>query len=336
MVLSHYDIGVIEHLRNFPRGSRRSPKMRIKTGKGEYLLKRRAPGLDDPYRVAFAHELQLHLARRNFAVPGLLGTRGDNNSMLQFNGRVYELFNYIHGTRYERATAQANLAGAALGTMHRHMRDFMPQFDPPQGTFHAVNVEMKMLSVPPAILALEPHADSAAVKGGAEYLTRACKEAARRVDALGFRQWPRTILHGDWHPGNLLYRDGRIVAVFDFDSVLVEPHAAHVAKALLQFAMQTDKPEDPSTWPEGFDPQLMNAILRGYDDAAGQRLSPDERRSLPWLMIEAMVMETVVPLAATGSFARIPGSVFLGMVERKVRWIETHAETLDRDGGPPR
>src|SRR5262245_21845719 len=104
MVLSHYEIGVIEHLRNFPRASPRSHKMRIKTGKGEYLLKRRAPGLDDPYRVAFAHELQLHLARRNYPVPGLAGTRGDNNSMLQFNGRVYELFNYIHGTRYERST----------------------------------------------------------------------------------------------------------------------------------------------------------------------------------------------------------------------------------------
>jgi Ser/Thr protein kinase RdoA (MazF antagonist) len=289
--------------------------------------------LDDPYRVAFAHELQLHLARRSYAVPGLLGTRGDNNSMLQFNGRVYELFNYIHGTRYERSTAQANLAGAALGMMHLHMSDFLPQFEAPQGSFHGVSVEMKMASVPAAILSMEPQGDSAAVKNGAEYLARTYKESTRKADALGFRQWPRTILHGDWHPGNLLFRDGRIVAVLDFDSVRMEPHAADVANALLQFAMQTDKPEDPSTWPEGFDPHLIDAILRGYDEGTGQRLRSDERRALPWLMIEAMVMETVVPLAATGSFARIPGSVFLGMVERKVRWIERHAEALGSDGG---
>jgi len=39
-------------------------------------------------------------------------------------------------------------------------------------------------------------------------------------------------------------------------------------------------------------------------------------------------VETVVPIAATGSFARIAGSVFLAMVERKVRWISQRATTL--------
>src|SRR5437868_2120745 len=96
LVLSHYDVGVIENLRPFPRGSRRSPKLRIRSHHGEYLLKRRAPGHDDPYRVAFAHDLQLHLAARGYPVPGLIGTRGENNSMLQLSGRVYELFNYVH------------------------------------------------------------------------------------------------------------------------------------------------------------------------------------------------------------------------------------------------
>lgn len=328
MVLSHYDIGVIQQLRNFPRGSRRSPKVRIRSHRGEYLLKRRAPGQDDPYRVAFAHDLQIHLMQRRYPVAGIIGTRGDNNSMLQFNGRVYELFNYIHGTRYDRTAAHARLVGSTLGLLHRFGKDYIPQFDAPGGSFHAAPVEVRVGAIMPAVRAVEPQCDASAVAGTADYLLNVYKQAAKRVDDLGFRTWSRTILHGDWHPGNLLYGGAGIAAVLDFDSVRLEPRVADVANALLQFSMNMDKPEDPAGWPEGFDPVLIGSILQGYDESVVVRLSPAERQSLAWLMIEAMVIETVVPIAATGSFARIAGSTFLSMVERKLRWIERHAEAL--------
>lgn len=332
MVLSHYDIGVIQQLRNFPRGSRRSPKVRIKSHRGEYLLKRRAPGQDDPYRVAFAHDLQIHLLQRRYPVAGIIGTRGDNNSMLQFNGRVYELFNYIHGTRYDRTPMNARLVGSTLGLLHRHATDYIPQFDAPSGSFHGAPVDARMGAIVPAVRSAEPQIDHAALCRTSDYLLGVYKQAARRVDELGFRTWPRTVLHGDWHPGNLLYRDATMAAVLDFDSVRIEPRTADVANALLQFSMNMDKPEDPATWPEGFDPALIAAILQGYDESVVVRLSPAERQSLAWLMIEAMVIETVVPIAATGSFARIAGSTFLCMVERKLRWLERHADALARVG----
>ena len=73
-VLSHYDLGVIEQLRAYKRGSPRAPKVRIRTRRGDFLLKRRAPGRDDPYRVAFAQSIQLHLQRHGYPdlVPRIL------------------------------------------------------------------------------------------------------------------------------------------------------------------------------------------------------------------------------------------------------------------------
>jgi hypothetical protein len=44
IVLSHYSIGVIESVTEFPRGSRKAPKLLITTDQGKYLLKRRARG----------------------------------------------------------------------------------------------------------------------------------------------------------------------------------------------------------------------------------------------------------------------------------------------------
>jgi homoserine kinase type II len=57
-------------------------------------------------------------------------------------------------------------------------------------------------------------------------------------------------------------------------------------------------------------------------------LSKAELRAIPWLMIEALIAESAIPIAATGSFARMEGFSFLLMIERKVRWLQAHAEQL--------
>jgi hypothetical protein len=59
-------------------------------------------------------------------------------------------------------------------------------------------------------------------------------------------------------------------------------------------------------------------------------VSVAELKVIPWLMVEAMVAESVLPIAATGSFGRLEGYGFLQMIERKVRWVQTNAENLIR------
>ncbi len=329
MVLSHYDIGVIESLKSFPRGSRRSPKIKIRSRRGEFLLKRRASGQDDPYRVAFAHDLQLHLAQQAYPVAGLVGTRDENNSMLQFNNRTYEMFQYVHGTRYDKTQAQAAVVGAMLGHFHRLMHDFKSRYDPPVGGFHATpELDAKMALLGPAISNAEPGHDAKELAHTIDFLRVAYYDAARRVTELGFESWPRNIVHGDWHPGNLLFHEGEIAAVLDFDSARIEPRIVDLANAALQFSMAVGESDEPDDWPESLDARLMRALVRGYDQATDQPLTDAERSALPWLIVEDLIVESVVPIAATGSFARLPGSSFLRMVERKVKWLRPRAASL--------
>jgi Ser/Thr protein kinase RdoA (MazF antagonist) len=329
IVLSHYELGVIEQLRVFPRGSRRSPKLRIKSKQGEFLLKRRAPGQDDPYRVAFAHDLQLHLGRRGYPVAGLIGTRDDNNSMLQLNGRTYELFNYVQGTRYDKSPWAAREAGAALGRLHASLTDYQSMYDSKVGSFHAApEIDAKTALIPVAVGAVEPQADRRSVTETAEFLRRAYVDAAKRANECGLGSWPKVVLHGDWHPGNLLFRREQVAGVLDFDSARLEPRVIDVANAILQFSMPMTSPDDPAKWPDDLDLEVIRCMLGGYDEASGKPLTSHERTSLPWLMIEALIIESVVPIAATGSFARLAGSAFLEMIERKVKWIRPRATAL--------
>jgi Ser/Thr protein kinase RdoA (MazF antagonist) len=80
-------------------------------------------------------------------------------------------------------------------------------------------------------------------------------------------------------------------------------------------------------WPDTLDVRRMKALVAGYHDEA-EPLSADELAAVPWLMVEALILESVMPIAATGRFGPLSGHAFLGMVERKVRWIRKRARKL--------
>ncbi len=331
IVLSHYDLGSIGQIAVYARGSLRSPKVRIRAQRGEFLLKRRAPGRDDPYRVAFAHSVQLHLMDLGYPVPALVGTRDGNNSMLQLGGRIYEMFAYRPGRRYDGSPEATELAGGALGAMHRLLGDFRSPYQPPGGTYHAAaGMDEALSRIPEAVAAREPGADHAALRRMSESLGEAYRDAAAKVESRGFGDWPWRIIHGDWHPGNVLYGNGGVAAVLDFDSARLGPPVCDVANAALQFSMIWPAGADPDQGPAALDLDRIRGIVSGYRRSTGDTVGPDELAALPWLMTEALVLESVVPIAATGSFGRISGSRFLGMVEDKVRWIAPHADDVVR------
>src|SRR6478672_3992033 len=152
IVLSHFDIGIIDSIVDFPRGSRKAPKLLIVSEQGKFLLKRRARGKDDPYKVAFCHALQLFLASKQFPLPHLIGTRKENNSMLQLRGAVYELFEYIPGQGYSQTLEATFDSGRVLGLYHKLLEGFKTEWQPPSGSYHgAPSVETGLKSIPPSL-----------------------------------------------------------------------------------------------------------------------------------------------------------------------------------------
>ena len=128
VVMSHFDIGVIESIVEFPRGSRKAPKLLISSEQGKFLLKRRARGKDDPFKVAFCHALQLYLAGQQFPLPHLIGTRRENNSMLQWRNTVYEMFEYIPGQGYPQTLESTFDSGRILALYHKLLETFQSEW----------------------------------------------------------------------------------------------------------------------------------------------------------------------------------------------------------------
>jgi len=321
-VLSRYDIGIVHQVRPLSVGNSRAPKVVVAAEKGTYLLKRRPRGRDDLERVDFAHAVQKQLAAKSFPVTSLLTTTDEGTTALSMDNHIYEFFRFVEGTRYDGSIEATREAGRQLALFHKHLSDFKGPNEPSPWCFHDAALVRRHLK----LLSSDKRTEAARrMQAVADELLLRYDKSSARVDQLGFGSWKRQVVHGDWHPGNLLFEGQEVVAVVDFDSIRFAPAVTDLANGMLQFSIVGDRP-DPTQWSAHFDRGRLFEFFNGYHEVT--RLSERKRYGLIDLMIEAMIAEAVLPVAATGFFGRHSGQAFLEMILRKTKWLRRSRREL--------
>ncbi len=328
VALSHYDLGVIESITDFPRGSRRSPKAGIVCERGKFLLKRRTMSTARLDRVRFVHRVQNHLIAAGFPVAKLVPSRGGGQTLVQVRDHIYELFEFVAGQSYQHTMAESHDAGVMLARFHQATSNFaVPRaLAAPRGDYHdAAGVRTGLGAIGSTLSSHDSFSgDEAELATLIQYLLSQYDRAADAVNAAGLSTWPERIIHSDWHPGNLLFRNQKVVAVVDYDSLCCSRLAVDVANGALQFSIIGGG--DPDTWPDHLDEERLAAFLGGYESLIS--ISTNERRCIPWLMSEALIAECVPPITDTGSVGRWAGFRVLQMARRKLTWLESNAARL--------
>jgi len=298
-VLSRYELGKVESVREVPLGTPASPKAVVDCARGRMLLKRRARGVDAPGVVAFSHSVMLGCLRAGVCVPPLVGTRDQNNSMVQIDDRVYELFVYIEGQADPRTPAAAERAGRLLGELHGAMDTVMRGgigWTPPS----------EGAPIDPA------RADRAGLD---KEIAGPVRGLLERVAALAAGGEPG-LVHGDWHPGNVIFRGDEPVAVCDFDNTRMGSREREVAQGLAQFSLVRGAPgEPPARWAGEADLARLASHWRGYLALAPARLDP---RRVVGLMPGVLMEEAI----ASGH----PEIVLA--VLRKAQWLEDRRDEI--------
>lgn len=326
VVLSRYDLGPIESITEFQRGSRRRPKVGIVSKRGKFLLKRRTRAEAASARLAYSHRLQQHLSQVGFTLPTLIPVDTDGELVLQRGGYVYELFEFVRGQSYDGSGQQTQSSGRTLAAFHQAVASFPNPESPHHGDYHDCNPVMTALTTLPGAMSSHDSAmglESELIDLSVD-LVEPYERCCKITNDLGLRTWPCSVIHADWHPGNMLFRHQKVVAVVDYDAARSGQPVIDTANGLLQFSMLSAKHIE--NWPDEIDLPRARLFVEGY--VSLQPLTPEERMALPHLMIEALVAESVLPVAATGSFGRYQGVRFLNMVRRKVAWMEQHADEL--------
>lgn len=299
-VLARYELGQVHSVREVALGTPASPKALVDCARGMLLLKRRARGVDAPDLVAFTHELALGCLLSGVCVPPLVGTRDGNNSMVQTDDRVYELSVYIEGNTDPRTALSAERSGALLAELHRAMDAVRPTLT------WAAPVEAAVID-PDRVAPGKGRGVDAEIVGSVRgVLERAAAFTGRTTPGL---------VHGDWHPGNLVYRADEPVAVCDFDHARVGGREREVAQGLAQFSLtRGEVGQDPAAWPAEADLDRLSAHWRGYLRGGGT--------------VEAATVIGLLPgvLMEEGLGASDPRAVWL--VLRKAQWLEDRADEI--------
>ena len=252
-VLEQYPTGSVQSIREMIAGSSEAPKAVIECERGKLLLKRRARGLEHASLVGFAHEVILGCLERGVCVPPIIGTTADNNSMCQIGDQTYELFVFIEGTMFDQSVEHARQAGMLLGELHSVMDEVTTSFEP--------TVETKVVN-PDRVVGLDLSAD---------VLDRAKRVLEYGFDAHRANARGPAIVHGDWHPGNMIFDGPEIISICDFDNCRKGSRDRELAQALVYLSMKRPNadqiPSEAST-------EHMRAVWEGYTSRSSVDLNP--------------------------------------------------------------
>jgi Ser/Thr protein kinase RdoA (MazF antagonist) len=329
-VLSHYRIGDIAEIA--PAGGTAGKCWHVRAGGGRYFLRRRGPRTSAPEALAFDHGLRRHLVACDVpAAAPLVAASGE--TWVPLDGGVYELYLFVEGRAFRGGEAELAETARALARFHQAAATY-----PGRGRFSPVSKQFAVAAPEvggtervdaPALVAAalarmaETDPAFAPARAAAAALARECTDEA-------YRSLPRYLIHGDYHPGNLLYTDdGRIAGIFDLDWACEQTRCRDLADLLYFFAGRRARPLDASrieslTEAVALDLDRARLLLRTYHQALP--LTPEELRAVPpairarWL---AMRLE--------GS-AKVPPERRAWFVTRDIevplRWLEEHGEAL--------
>ena len=309
-VLKHYRVGAIKDIRELPEGSVYSPKVILETERGTLLLKRRARGLDLPALVAFGHEVVLGCMAQGLCIPPLLATEDDANSMVQYNDHVYELFVFIHGERFSPSRpSHAREMGALLHETYDAMDRVSTSFE---AATEPETIDLNRLAP------LAPNAES--LPGGMiDEFTRIMTYGQELAKANAQRP---ALVHGDWHPGNMIFRGETLVAVCDFDNTRIGSRDRELAQALIHASLIAPQPgQTAAVVPPEPARDRLSAFWEGYTRAGGRA----QARTIAGLMPAVMIDEALASLGAGLNEQRLS---LLTAVQRKAGWLDHNQQQL--------
>lgn len=213
-IREHYDLGLVKRPVPLPDAhQRRHRKLVVETGSGKFLAKtyKRDPVVLDALR--FQHRLSAHLGDNGLPVPRIQPTR-NGKRIAEMDTWAMELQQFIEGVPMKVSSDTLAISAEALGKFHEVCRDFpRPERDAQMWRFS---------QVPRAALgklyeAAMANADQRKVTDDCNRIALFLRDAQQELGTEQRSQFETGLIHGDWHGGNLMYRDEYLVAIVDLE-----------------------------------------------------------------------------------------------------------------------
>jgi Ser/Thr protein kinase RdoA (MazF antagonist) len=248
--LAAYDIGNLQDAA-FHSGTA-AKSWRVRSDRGEYLLRTRGTRTSGDDLVAFDHALRHHLIAHGVPTAVPMTSRG-GAGVVRVEGRTLELYPLLEGTCASRVTdAQVVSAARLLARFHEATRSFsLARSLPPVSQYRTLGFEDNRSRMEDPVL-LERVYSGLAEEPGCDAYADNLAVARRWLDRLlgefgddAYTALPHTVTHGDYTPANILFSGDDVVGVFDFDWARWAPRVRDLADGLFFVSGERRTPLEP-------------------------------------------------------------------------------------------
>ena len=255
--LTRFDVGTLVSAKGIAEGVENSNYL-LETSQGKYILtlyEKRVDSADLPFFIALLD----HLAAHGCLVPPMIADR-EGEKIQQLCGRSACLITFLSGVSLSHPTiTQAEAMGQALGSMHSALADFKP--------------ERRNILDHDGWRALAEQCGPAQLDNIAPGLAVAIAQELDHLDKHWPHELPRSAIHADLFPDNVLMLGDRVTGLIDFYFSCTDIRAYDLAVTHAAWCFSEDGSD--------FHQPISQALIDGYESAF--TLSDAERKALPLL-----------------------------------------------------
>ncbi|HEX6977432.1 MAG TPA: phosphotransferase [Patescibacteria group bacterium] len=225
ILVDEYSLGTIISCDSSAAFSTTSRKVIVDNGKNRYFIKEKPGYCCTPYSLTLSAQFQAFLSERTGFVPRIIQTTS-GDSYLRLGEKYFFTTEYTDGRMFNGSILDVQGAGEALGVMHSQSQEF--SFSNPHN-LHASEDALQFVDLADQLRG----AENDVWRGRTISALRSLVD--RYKDQLDW-DVPYIVNHGDYAPFNLVYdKQGKVIAVNDFDNVNFRPRTRDLAGAILSF-----------------------------------------------------------------------------------------------------
>ena len=244
-------------------GGTATPKWDVTTEHGRFVVRIRPPEFAASDRTAFTYQTLLRLAAAGLPIPRPQSPPSGETGLSR-NDATFEVLTWIDGDSWSADVVGATHGiGVFLARFHTVLAHDHPKDNPEQlREDHPDRLQ--------AILdSLIARTDDAVAKQQLEKIKALLVQGRRELESSLYPSLPRTVIHGDFHPGNVRFHGADVAALYDFDYLAVQARARDIVVALMFFASDRSTPYEPDHIRSLTQPFIPNfeasqAVLSGY------------------------------------------------------------------------
>lgn len=259
-------------------GGTAASKVLIEDGPLRYVIRRRPRQFGTASYLSFDHDLNRLLTAEGFPVAPYLPSH-DGHTWAVVDHEIFEATTFIYGTVEKKPNdRQLHNLGRQVARLHLIGTRFT---HPDKEGFVREDHPSILL---PLIEELEQLAADQSEHSAFEELRNTILATNERLTKRRERDW--TVIHGDLHPGNVLFKGDEVIALFDFDYTARGMAIRDIGDCLLLIAGDRDSSFDPDDIWSLAQPCHLNekralSFLGGYTEV---RSLPRDWKDLPLIM----------------------------------------------------